>query len=191
MERTGRQIRDQYLAMRCQLGEPGAFADLVREMERPLLYFARAIVANDETALDVLQSVWLTAFRTVRRLESPGALRPWLYRLTRGHAVDRVRRDVVRESAERRHAESTPEAVDVEGPEPGFDSEDARALHRALGTLDVKHREVLALHFLEDLSVAEVAAIVGCPSGTVKSRIYHAKHALREALTRQGHGTTD
>jgi RNA polymerase sigma-70 factor, ECF subfamily len=56
-------------------------------------------------------------------------------------------------------------------------------------TLDVRHREVLVLHFLEDLPADEVAAIVGCPPGTVKSRIYHAKRALKEALLRQGHGT--
>jgi len=61
-------------------------------------------------------------------------------------------------------------------------------LHRALAALDVRHREVLVLHFLEDMSVDEVASVVGCPPGTVKSRIYHAKRALKEALLRQGHG---
>jgi RNA polymerase sigma-70 factor (ECF subfamily) len=62
-------------------------------------------------------------------------------------------------------------------------------VHRALATLDVRHRAVLVLHFLEDMSVDEVASVVGCPPGTVKSRIYHAKRTLKEALLRQGHGT--
>lgn len=188
MARTPRQIEDERLALRCRLGEPAAFAELVRTMERPLLYFARSIVRDDEAALDVLQAVWMTAFRELRRLDEPAALRSWLYRVTRGHAVDHVRRDVARASAERSLAEEAEEAASVhEGPR--FDAEDAAALHRALAMLDVRHREVLLLHFLEAMPVDEVAAVVGCPPGTVKSRIYHAKRALREALLRQGHGT--
>jgi len=188
MARTPRQIEDERLALRCRLGEPAAFAELVETMERPLLYFARSIVDDDEAALDVLQAVWMTAFRQLRRLDQPVALRSWLYRVTRGHAVDHVRRGVARASAERSLAAEAEEAASVH-EEPRFDAEDAAALHRALSTLDVRHREVLVLHFLEDMPVDEVAAVVGCPAGTVKSRIHHAKRALREALLRQGHGT--
>jgi RNA polymerase sigma-70 factor (ECF subfamily) len=188
MARTPRQIEDERLALRCRLGEPAAFAELVGTMERPLLYFARSIVRDDEAALDVLQAVWMTAFRELRRLDEPAALRSWLYRVTRGHAVDHVRRDVARAWAERSLAEEAEEVAPLT-EEPRFDAEDAAALHRSLSTLDVRHREVLVLHFLEGMPVDEVAAVVGCPPGTVKSRIYHAKRALKEALLRQGHGT--
>lgn len=187
MARTPRQIEDERLALRCRLGEPAAFAELVGTMERPLLYFARSIVRDDEAALDVLQMVWMTAFRELRRLDDPSALRPWLYRVARGHAVNHVRRDVARASAERALADEADEAATLE--EPRFDAEDAAALHHALAGLDVRHREVLVLHFLEAMPVDQVASVVGCPPGTVKSRIYHAKRALKEALLRQGHGT--
>lgn len=49
-----------------------------------------------------------------------------------------------------------------------IDTEDAAAFHRSLATLDVRHREVLVLHFLEEMPVDQVAAVVGCPPGTVK-----------------------
>jgi RNA polymerase sigma-70 factor (ECF subfamily) len=187
MARTPRQIEDERLALRCRLGEPAAFAELVATMERPLLYFARSIVRDDEAALDVLQAVWFAAFREIRRLKDLAALRPWLYRLTRGHAVDHIRRDVGRNAVERSFSEETAE-IARSCHEPRFDAEDAATLHRALASLDVRQREVLVLHFLEDLPVEEVASVVGCPPGTVKSRIYHAKRALKEALLRQGHG---
>ena len=187
MARTPRQIEDERLALRCRLGEPAAFAELVETMERPLLYFARSIVHDDEAALDVLQAVWMTAFRGLRRLDDPAALRSWLYRVTRGHAVDHVRRDSARASAERGLADESTEIASSEA-EPRFDAEDAALLHRLLATLDVRHREVLVLHFLEDMPVDQVANVVGCPPGTVKSRIYHAKRALKEALLRHGHG---
>src|SRR4051794_10682457 len=54
----------------------------------------------------------------------------------------------------------------------------------ALDQLELKHREVLVLHFLEDFSIAEIAQVIGCPEGTVKSRIHHAKRAMKEILMR-------
>jgi RNA polymerase sigma-70 factor (ECF subfamily) len=62
-------------------------------------------------------------------------------------------------------------------------------VHQALDQLDLKHREVLTLHFLEDFSIAEIAQIVECKEGTVKSRIHHAKKELKEILLRGGYGT--
>src|SRR5258706_15421957 len=84
---------DEWLALRCQSGEPDAFADLVHTMERPLLYYATKFLGNEERAADVLQEVWIRVFRGIGRLKDPGSLRPWLYRLTRGVAVDRIRQD--------------------------------------------------------------------------------------------------
>jgi RNA polymerase sigma-70 factor (ECF subfamily) len=179
MDTHARRTRDEWLALRCRLGEPGAFAELVREMERPLLYYAAKLLADEDAAFDVLQEVWLAAFRGVRRLNDPRTVRPWLYRITRGRAIDRVRRDRSRGRAERARAESTPEGA---GGEPSFGVEDARAVHRALDRIDLRHREVLVLHFLDDLSVADIAAVIGEPAGTVKSRIHYAKRALKGAL---------
>jgi RNA polymerase sigma-70 factor (ECF subfamily) len=179
-----KQARDEWIALRCQHGEPEAFADLVREMERPLLYFTQKLVNDQDRALDVLQDVWLKAFRTIRQLENPKLLRPWLYRLTRGLAIDRVRKEAAEERRNRLHAE---EMVDA-GEEPSFDQEDAAAVHRALDSLDVRHREVLVLHFLEEMAIPEIAAVVGCPAGTVKSRLHYAKRALQTALRGDGRG---
>jgi RNA polymerase sigma-70 factor, ECF subfamily len=137
-----------------------------------------ALIGDQDAALDVLQEVWLKTFRAIGRLAEPRRLRPWLYQLARGLAIDRVRKERAESRREEEHAADP--AVWTE--EPTFSAEEADAVHRALDTLDLKHREVLILHFLEDLSVGEVAAIINCPEGTVKSRLYHAKRALRVAL---------
>src|SRR5262245_53139202 len=100
MQRTPPQIEDERLALRCRLGEPGAFAELVRSMERPVLDFARSLVGDDNPALDALQTVSMMALRDLRRLDAPSALRAWLYRVTRGLAADHVRRDTARATAE-------------------------------------------------------------------------------------------
>lgn len=179
MNATSKQLRDEWLALRCQVGEPQAFAELVREMERPLLYFAQKLMRDEDRALDVLQEVWLKAFRAIGKLAEPRQLRAWLYQMTRSFAIDRMRKDIAQNERDKRHVSDLPDS----SPEPTFDADEAEALHLALDQLELAHREVLVLHFLEDLSIAEVASIVQCPEGTVKSRIHHAKRALRTILT--------
>ena len=175
---------DEWIALRCQAGEPKAYEDLVARMERPLFYYATKLTGDAETALDVVQTVWIKVFRGIRNLKDPGSLRPWLYRITHGIAVDHVRQDISRDRAEEVHVAALQENAEV-----SFTTDDAAAIHEALNDLPPKHREVLVLYFLEDFTVAEIATVVGCSEGTVKSRMYHAKRAMKELLTGGGYGT--
>lgn len=107
------RTHDEWLALRCKLGEAGAFEDLVHEMERPLLYYATKLVGDGNAALDVLQEVWMTVFRKVRKLKDPGSLRPWLYRIVHGIATDRIRQTVSRRRVEYEEAEDIPESSEA------------------------------------------------------------------------------
>lgn len=178
------QLPFEWLALRCQAGEAGAFEDLIAVMERPLLYYATSLTGDQDAALDVLQDVWIKAMRGIRRLKSTRALRAWLYAITHASAVDRIRRDYARDKAEQLQFETFDEA-----DEPRFDHEDARAVHQALGRISVKHREALVLHFLKDLSMEEIASVIGCSVGTVKSRIHYAKLAMKQILEGDRHGS--
>ena len=179
------RLQFEWLALRCQTGDPAAFADLIAVMERPLLYYATSLTGNQDAALDVLQDVWLKVVRSIRRLKDPGSLKPWLYAITHGVSVDRIRRDYRRDKAEQAQLD---DAFNID--EPSFDEEDATAIRDALSRLDVKHREVLVLHFLQDLSIVEIANVVGCSEGTVKSRLHYAKRKLKQILEGVKHGTT-
>jgi RNA polymerase sigma-70 factor (ECF subfamily) len=178
------RVQYEWIALRCQAGEAGAFEDLIAVMERPLLYYAASLTGNPDSGLDVLQDVWIKVFRGIRKLKNPGSLRSWLYSITHGIAVDRIRKNYSREQAEKVRLEDFQEAE-----EPSFADEDAAAIHQALGEIGLRHREVLVLHFLEDLSVAEIAEVVGCSEGTVKSRIFYAKRAMKEVLNGGVYGT--
>jgi RNA polymerase sigma-70 factor, ECF subfamily len=177
------RARYEWLALRCQAGDAGAFEDLVAVMERPLLYYATSLTGNREDGLDVLQEVWIRVLRRIGELREPAALRAWLYRLTHGIAIDRARRIRTRERVEEEHYAQFNEA-----DEPSFAQEDAEAIHKALDEVGLKHREVLVLHFLEDLSMADIGKIVGCSEGTVRSRIFYGKKAMKEILSRGGYG---
>jgi RNA polymerase sigma-70 factor, ECF subfamily len=128
--------------------------------------------------------VWIKVFRRIRKLKDPGSLRPWLYRITHGTAVDRIRRHSPRQKAEEAHVAEFQESAD-----PCFTEDDAAALNEALSEVGLKRREVLVLYFLENFSLTEIAMVVGCSEGTVKSRIHYSKRALKEILSGGGYGT--
>jgi RNA polymerase sigma-70 factor, ECF subfamily len=184
MPSAAQLARDEWLALACQRGRAEAFAELVREMERPLLYYVAKLLGDDERALDVLQELWMRVFRSIGRLEDPRRLRPWLYRIAHGLVVDRIRHDVSQAQAEQVRALPADAVV-----EDSLTAEDAAALHRALDELDARQREVLLLHFLEEMPLADIAAVLGCPVGTVKSRLFYSRQALKEVLLRGGYGT--
>ena len=169
--------------LRCQAGETSAFEDLVRLMHQPLFYYATKLTGNAETALDVLQDVWMKAFREIRRLKNPSSLRPWLYKIAHGRAVDRIRQNITRERTEEAHIAGLSESDVV-----SFTNDDAAAIHEALNQLVPKHREVLVLYFLEEFSLAEIAMVVGCSEGTIKSRLHYAKGRMKEILAGGGYG---
>lgn len=172
------RTRDEWLVLRCQSGDAKAFEELVREMERPLLYFVQKLLGDHDTSLDVMQDVWIKVFRTLSRLEKPASIRAWLYQTARSLAIDRIRKDAAQRKREQLHADDVGRAWEV----PRFGADEAAEIHAALDALDVTHREVLVLGFLEEMSIAEIALVVGCPEGTVKSRIHYAKVALAKAL---------
>lgn len=179
------RTQDEWIVLRCQAGEERAFDDLLRLMQRPLFYYTTKVTGNPEMALDVLQDVWLKVFREIRRLHNPGSLRPWLYRIAHGIAVDRIRQRISRERTEVAHVNGFSEFEDV-----SFATEDAAAIHEALNELGTKHREVLVLYFLEEFSLAEIAMIIGCSEGTIKSRLHYAKKAMKQLLSGGGYGTS-
>jgi RNA polymerase sigma-70 factor (ECF subfamily) len=184
MQGEAQIARDSLLAIRCQLGEADGFRALVEEMERPLLYYVTKLIGDADGAVDVLQQLWMQVFASIGRLREPAALRTWLYRIARGIALNRIRSEGVRRRIEREAAEATRSEPEEE---VRFDEADVSALHAALDLLSEPHREALVLHFLEELSIGEIAGVVGVPAGTIKSRIFHAKRELRKHLERRVH----
>jgi RNA polymerase sigma-70 factor, ECF subfamily len=158
-------------------GSAEAFARLLERYERRLLYYLRRLIPQGDAALDVHQEVWLDVYRGLKSLEVPEAFGVWVYQIAHHKAARFVRREIRVEAA----VELLTEAESSERWESELDGE---AVHRGLEALPVEQREVLTLHYLRDLSMQEIATVLGCPAGTVKSRLYHARKALRQVMER-------
>lgn len=145
-----------------------------------------AILGDDADARDAAQEAFVAAWRGLARLHDADRFDAWIQRVTvnaarMSHRSRRRRR--VREIPVRR----VPEFEDH--PAVAAPAErDGRILAAALHRLDVDQRTILALHHLEGRPVAELAAILDIPVGTVKSRLHAARHALRVALDMDGRG---
>lgn len=168
----------EMLALRCQRRDPTAPGELVGLFEKPLLYYLRRLVGSEDDAWDLFQETWISVFRALPGLREPRALPAFLYRTARNHALAHLRH---RDADMRLYAAVDALQAGTEA-EPAFSSEDAAAVHAGLDRLSLPHREALTLFFLDDLSIDDIASVLGIAPGTVKSRLHHAKKALAAQL---------
>jgi RNA polymerase sigma-70 factor (ECF subfamily) len=170
------RLYERVLVLRCQARDDAAFEEIVARYTPRLRYYLRKMLGGAEAAEDALQEVWLDAFRGITRLIEPAAFSAWVYRLARDRAFRELRR---------RRSHLPLEDFDLidEASDAGeFSPEDAGRIHGALDTLPPEHREVLVLRFIEGLTYDEIAGVVGCHIGTVRSRLHYAKRALRRLI---------
>jgi RNA polymerase sigma-70 factor (ECF subfamily) len=165
------------LVLRCQVGDRTALAELVAYTQPRLRGFLFNMIGHRENLDDLEQDVWADIFRDLPGLNDAGAFFSWMFRIAR----NRVARVARRKTPVIFSDESIIDAPDSEEP-PGFTAEDAEWVHAALDRLVQEHREVILLRFIENMSYEEIATVVDCPVGTVKSRIHGAKRVLRQLL---------
>jgi RNA polymerase sigma-70 factor, ECF subfamily len=140
----------------------------------------RAIVRDDEAAGDVLQDVLLTVCRKLPALRDPRWLRAWAYRIATRAAVRRSHQE--RRWADALRGDDATEAIDGAaevGVEAPFDAELVAKVPVLLDALSPAARTVVRLHYLDELSLVEIAEALEVPLGTVKSRLAYGLVALR------------
>jgi RNA polymerase sigma factor (sigma-70 family) len=182
VSRSSEEIYDELLVTRCRRRDLAAWNELVGRWSDRLLYYLRRLIDHEQDATNALQEVWMSALRGMHNLRDNARLAPWLYTIARRTATNHYRLEYGRRE------EATSEAA-VEMPCDAVDEqlqfENAELVHHGLKQLGLPEREVLTLFFLEDLSVGEIADLLGIPAGTVKSRMFKARANLRRILERE------
>jgi len=174
---TPEQLIEQTLVVRSQIGDETAFAELLTLHGPRLLRFTeRMMQSSPDQVADVTQEIWVAIFRSLPGLLDAGKFRPWAFRIAR----DRIYREYRRRKLPVQPLDDS--SLD-EWPESeaGVTAVDAEELHHCLGAVSPEHREALVLRFFEDMSYEDIARVTGASVGTVRSRIFYGKRALRAA----------
>lgn len=175
------------LIRKCQAGQQQFYEPLVRAYEPEANRVAIGMLRDRDSARDAVQESFIKAFRALDRFELGRSFRPWFLQILRNQCRDMLRRRKAGLEVERMDAVMAERLPGSSNPErERHRSEAAALLWRGLGRISEDHREVLVLKELEGLNYAEIAEAVGIPEGTVASRLFHARRALREALDAMG-----
>ncbi|MBL4619521.1 MAG: sigma-70 family RNA polymerase sigma factor [Marinicaulis sp.] len=180
MRRQKARILDEYLAASARAGDRVAFGQLAKRWQPKLYAHACRLMGDAELARDVVQEGWGDIAKGLSRLDDAAVFPAWAYRIITRRAADSIRRTQRdRRLTQGFVAEPTPEdngaaAIEVHA--------DRTPLTKAMASLPPEQRAAIALFYLEDFSVAEIAAALSVPAGTVKTRLMHARRKLRTAL---------
>jgi RNA polymerase sigma-70 factor, ECF subfamily len=166
-------------------GEAKAWDILFRRYQLPLYAYVMELVRHEQTALDVVQETFINAVRHLKSLRQDARFGSWLFSIAHQKVVQQWRRQGrEREWLADGLLDSGVEFATAEaGPDDRLvGQEDSAELFKHLEELPLAQRSVLVLHYLEDFSIEEIAGITEVPLGTVKSRLHHARLALRKQL---------
>jgi RNA polymerase sigma-70 factor, ECF subfamily len=184
-------ISDRELIRKMQAGNLEALGELY-DRYRFLVYRTAIVITGDtEFASDLLQDVFLRLYRFADKIDLDRPLQPWLYRMTANLAYTQLKR-------ERNWTKLFTDLVDRltgfsnnQPAEAAEKNDDWNCLQRAIAKLPFAQRMVVILYYLNDLSLQEIAEILEIPVGTVKSRLYYGRNALKQALGETGISESD
>ncbi len=183
------QEEDQQLVERVQRGDKRAFDLLVLKYQHKILGLVVRFVRDPHEAQDVAQEAFIKAYRALANFRGDSAFYTWLYRIAintaKNYLVSRGRRppetDVSAEDAE--FYDGDHGLKDIESPERLLLRDEIEVtVHRAIAQLPEDLRTALTLREFDGLSYEDIAAVMRCPVGTVRSRIFRAREAVDKAL---------
>jgi len=179
---SGQQVEDRVLILRLQSGDLDGLGELYDRYRLQIFRTAVAITHDDAAAEDILQECFLRVHHYADRINLDLPLAPWLYRVTVNLSYTWSKRNkrywtpietlIDRLISPSKH---TPEAAAEQ-------SELRDKIQHAIDSLPFSQRVVVILHYLNGLGLKEIADILECPVGTVKSRLFHARATLKEQL---------
>jgi RNA polymerase sigma-70 factor (ECF subfamily) len=172
-------VDHSFLMRQIAQGDKAAFAQLYKELERPVLRFIQSKLNDPFEARDILHDVFIEVWRSAGRFEGRSMVRTWVFGIAYRKVLDAFRKG--------RRTVLPGEMPDQEDLSDGAEaqvnaSEEAQHVRYCLSRLSDEHRMAIALAFYEDLSYDEIAEIAGVPAGTIKSRVFHGKKKLLTCL---------
>ena len=180
---------DKELVKRVQKGDKGAFDLLVLKYEQKIVNLVMRYVRDPEQALDITQEAFIKAYRALPRFRGDSAFYTWLYRIAvntaKNYLVAHIKQKTANDIdvADAEYLSNGSELQDIETPESSlFRDELEQTVDRAIRALPEDLKTAVTLREYDGLSYEEIAEVMECPVGTVRSRIFRARETVSEKL---------
>lgn len=182
--------REKLLIKKCRSGDVEAFEQLISSYERRAYNIALRVMGNEEDAKDMAQEAFIRIYRAIKDFKEQSAFSTWLYRIVTNVCLDEIRKRKKQKLVSLEgNLESTIGDVQVETgtssgqPEAAYELEEQkRVIMKAIYELSEEYKTAVILRDIQGFSYEEIAAILDCSSGTVKSRISRGRNLLRDKL---------
>ena len=169
---------EDYLVASARLGDRNAAAQLVELRGPRLLVHAARLLGDAEEARDVVQDAWIDVFRGLKKLRDVRAFPAWATRIVTRRCADLIKS----KQGRRALAKAMTDDADDVSQNGGIEAIQSAQVRAAIQALPPEQSATIALFYLEDMSVADVAMAMDVPAGTVKTRLMHARAKLKETL---------
>lgn len=183
-------MTDQEMIARCKKGDREAFNELMLKYQKQVFNITYGMLSDYEDASDAAQEVFVKVYRSVASFREQSSFTTWLYSICRN-----VCNDILRKRQRRGFTISIDSDEDEDNPVSELPSEELspeasyelserqRIVREAINSLSPEYREIILYSDIEQLSYDEIARILKCPNGTVKSRLNRARNALKKKLS--------
>ncbi|MCE5250129.1 RNA polymerase sigma factor [bacterium] len=177
---------ENIIVERCRCRDMGAFRTLVDMYRKQAYGFAFSYLRNADDALNVSQDAFVRAWKAIDTFEKGRSFRPWFFSIIKNLSLNLIeKRKSLREISIDKAMEDSGFDIADDSSDPHDmleKSETQQQVWKAIMELKNEFREVIVLKHFHDLSYREIADTIGIPEGTVMSRLYHARLALKERL---------
>ena len=170
--------QESWWVLQAQSGSREALDELFKSVQEPLFRYIVSLVSDKHLAEDILQEVFIRIYRKLRWLREPQAFRAWSYQIATRESFRYLKRE--RSWTDQVRDEGVLNVVSA--AEPVYSPELVKRLPELVGELSPASRAVIALYYLHEMSLAETAAVLDIPVGTVKSRLAYGLESLRRRL---------
>ena len=190
-ERQHEADSDWVVVQRVQSGDVAAFDGLILKYRERLYAVIYNMIGNREDAADLAQDTFIKAFQSIKRFSGESAFFTWLYRIGVNAALGHLRKHRLRQffSLDKVDEDNQPAAeviaaltVDLTADRDTYVKELQEKLNEALQKLSIKHRTVVTLFEIDGMSHQQIAEVMNCSVGTVRSRLHYAKQLLQAEL---------
>lgn len=184
-------MADRDLVERARQQDLAAYDELIRRYQRKIYQLVYNMTSNREDAEDLTQDVFVKAYQALRHFKGDSSFYTWVYRIAVNRTINYLKKrkrgaalslDDMDQAVER-----DPDYVELRAREsPVRDaslSELQKKLNEALQTLSEKHRTVVVMHDIQGVPHEEIARVLGCSEGTVRSRLFYARQELQKQLS--------